>query len=158
MVNIIITPARSGQDGSLQATGHAGNDLLCNTITAICECLAVNLDQCWDVRLRRRDKPGNYELIWNKDKRTSRGLERANRAAGFAYNGLQALAKAYPEALQVKWIRVMEGRERADKKCLSLHGRADSPRYGKDEVAGPERDGGRGDAKQGPRRPSVSSQ
>jgi uncharacterized protein YsxB (DUF464 family) len=135
MVNIIITPAHSGQDGSLQATGHAGNDLLCNTITAICECLAVNLDQCWDVRLRRRDNPGDYELIWNKDKRTSRGLERANRAAGFAYNGLKALAQAYPEALKVQWNRVMAGRERADKQCLSLHGRADSQRNRKEEKA-----------------------
>lgn len=108
MVNITITPAHSGEDGRLLATGHAGNDLLCNTITAICECLAVNLAKCWGVRLRRRDKPGNYELSWNKDKRQSRGLDRANRAAGFAYNGLQALAREYPEALQVRWNRVME--------------------------------------------------
>lgn len=112
MVNIIITPAHSGEDGSLRATGHAGNDLLCNTITAICECLAVNLDQCWDVRLRRRDKPGCYELVWNKEKRTSRGLDRANRAAGFAYNGLLALSREYPKALQVQWNRLMEGREK----------------------------------------------
>lgn len=104
MVTIKITPAHSGRDGHLLATGHAGNDLLCNTITAIVECLAVNLDQCWDVRMRRRDKPGNYELTWNKDKRKSRGLDRANRAAGFAYNGLQALAKAYPGNVKVEWI------------------------------------------------------
>lgn len=105
MVNIIITPAHSGEDGSLLAIGHAGNDLMCNTITAICECLAVNLDQCWDVRLRRRNKPGNYELTWNKDKRHSRGLDRANRAAGFAYNGLKALAAEYPDHVQVRWTR-----------------------------------------------------
>lgn len=105
MVDIKIKPAHYGRGGRLTATGHAGNDLLCNTITAICECLAANLEQCWDVRFRRRDKAGDYELTWDKAKPHSKGIDRANRAAGFAYNGLKALAATYPQALKVEWIR-----------------------------------------------------
>lgn len=105
MVDIIIKPAHGGQAGWLEATGHAGDDLLCNTITAICECLAVNVAQCWDVKLRRKDKPGDYGLVWFKSERKSRGMDRANRAAGFAYNGLKALSEEYPQALRVEWKR-----------------------------------------------------
>lgn len=109
MVNIKIKPAHGGQGGWMTATGHAGTDLLCNTVTAICECLAVNLEQCWDVRLTRNDTPGNYRLGWSKSERRSRGNDRANRAAGFAYNGLKALAEAYPKNVRVEWIREQEG-------------------------------------------------
>lgn len=105
MVTIEIMPAHGGSSGCLRARGHAGDDLLCNTITAICECLAVNLEICWDVKLVRRDASGDYSLRWSQTQRRSRGIDRANRAAGFAYNGLAALAKEYPQALQVTWIR-----------------------------------------------------
>jgi uncharacterized protein YsxB (DUF464 family) len=105
MVNIKIRPAHAGQGGWLTAKGHAGNDLLCNTVTAICECLAVNLAQCWDVRLTRNDTPGSYRLGWNKSEKRSRGIDRANRAAGFAYNGLRALAVEYPNNVSVEWLR-----------------------------------------------------
>ena len=105
MVDIRIKPSHNNQAGFLSARGHAGDNLLCNTVTAIVECLAVNLEQCWDVRLRRQDNSGDYELRWEKSERKSRGIDRANRAAGFAYNGLKALSEEYPQALSVTWIR-----------------------------------------------------
>jgi uncharacterized protein YsxB (DUF464 family) len=105
MVRIRINPAHGSQGGWLTASGHAGNDLVCNSVTAICECLAVNLSQCWDVRLIRRDTPGDYHLSWNKSEKRSRGLDRANRAAGFAYNGLKALSEEYPDNVRVEWMR-----------------------------------------------------
>ena len=105
MVRIQIRPAHGTQGGFLMARGHAGNDLICNTITAIVECMAVNIEGCWDVKLRRKDNSGDYDLRWDRECRNSRGLERANRAAGFAYNGLSALAEEYPENVRVEWIR-----------------------------------------------------
>lgn len=103
MVKIQIEPAHGGNSGYLKANGHAGSDLLCNTITAICECLAVNLKDCWDVKLLRRDQPGDYSLRWSQTARRSKGIDRANQAAGFAYNGLKALEAEYPQALEVEW-------------------------------------------------------
>lgn len=105
MVRIQIKPAHGGASGYLMARGHAGNTLLCNTITAIVECMAVNIYGCWDVRLRRKDESGDYDLRWERECKNSRGIERANRAAGFAYNGLKALADEHPENIKVEWIR-----------------------------------------------------
>ncbi len=109
MTHIEIKTAYGREDGYLRAKGHAGNNEVCTAITAIVECLAVNLDLCWDVRLLRKSNSGDYELRWRKTKRASCGIERANRAAGFAYNGLKALEKAYPQALSVTWIRDQKG-------------------------------------------------
>ena len=44
-------------------------------------------------------------MSWNKSEKRSRGLDRANRAAGFAYNGLKALSEEYPDNVRVEWMR-----------------------------------------------------
>ena len=114
MTIIEIKTAHGRDNGYLLAKGHAGNKDVCTAITAIVECLAVNLDLCWDVRLMRRNNSGDYELRWRRTKRARCGIERANQAAGFAYNGLKALAKAYPQALSVTWIRDQSGGKQND--------------------------------------------
>jgi uncharacterized protein YsxB (DUF464 family) len=103
MVIISITPAHGGQSGMYRAVGHAGTERICTAVTAIEECLAANLDNTWNIRCRRSVGDGSYELTWNKTDRSGKGLPRANLAAGFAYNGLKALAAEYPNAVRVQW-------------------------------------------------------
>lgn len=105
MIEIEIMPAARGSDGHYIATGHAGegNDLVCNAVSVIEECLAANLDNTWNIRMTRRMANGKYELRWNKSDRKGAGIPRANLAAGFAYTGLKALAKSYPDIVTVKW-------------------------------------------------------
>ena len=110
MINIEICPAHSGVSGYYRARGHAlkGHEDVCLAVTVITDCLAANLDICWDVKVLRRSQPGDSSLRWSPSKRRSSGIERANRAAGFAYNGLAALAKAWPDDLKVTWIKPEE--------------------------------------------------
>lgn len=105
MIIISITPAIGGSGGCYRAVGHAGEgkDPICTAVTAIEECLAANLECTWNVRTRRSVGNGTYELRWDKTDRAGKGLPRANSAAGFAYNGLKALAQTYPEAVKVQW-------------------------------------------------------
>lgn len=107
MIRIEIRPAHYGQGGYLRGLGHAskGHELVCTAATAIEDCLAANLASCWNVRVRRRAESGRYELNWAKTDKQGRGMRRANDAAGFAYNGLKALAAQYPEDITVAWIR-----------------------------------------------------
>ena len=116
MIRIEIEPAFSGKPGLYRATGHAGPMTdptfakLCTAVTAIEECLAANLLNIFDIRATRRAASGRYELRWNKSDRKGRGIRRSNDAAGFAYNGLRALAEAYPDRIQVEWKRQTEER------------------------------------------------
>lgn len=116
MIRIEITPAIRGRAGSYKATGHAGpmTDTtcakVCTAVTAIEECLAANLLNMFNIRATRRTEGGRYELRWNKSDKQGRGIRRSNDAAGFAYNGLKALAAAYPDKLQVEWKRQTEER------------------------------------------------
>lgn len=105
MIRIEICPAYGGMAGYYRATGHAGpgNERICTAVSAIEECLAANLGGVWNVKLRRTVNDGRYALSWNKSDHKGAGLQRANQAAGFAYNGLKALAKTYPDVLEVKW-------------------------------------------------------
>lgn len=105
MIQIVITPAHSGHGGLYRAIGHAGEgeDRICTAVTAIEECLAANLENTWNVRYRRSAGKGTYELTWNKTDRPGKGIPRANQAAGFAYNGLKALAAQYPDVVHVQW-------------------------------------------------------
>lgn len=105
MITISITPAYGSEGGMYRAVGHAGEgkDMICNAVTAIEECLAANLANCWNIRYRRNAGKGTYELRWNKSDRQGKGLNRANQAAGFAYNGLKALAAQYPDTVNVQW-------------------------------------------------------
>lgn len=105
MIVISITPAHGCDCGLYRAVGHAGEgkDPVCTAVTAIEECLAANLESCWNIRCRRNAGKGAYELRWNKTDRHGKGLNRANQAAGFAYNGLKALSAQYPNAVQIVW-------------------------------------------------------
>jgi len=105
MIEIEIMPAFRSDGGYLLARGHAaqGHELICNTVTAIEDCLAANLANTWHLRVRRTTEKGRYELRWNKADRKGAGLRRANDAAGFAYTGLKALAAQYPEDVHVTW-------------------------------------------------------
>ena len=107
MIHIEIEPALRGQGGWYKATGHANEAKreVCTAVTAIEECLAANLMDMWGVRCTRRTGKGLFDLRWNKSEKKGWGLERANQAAGFAYTGLKALAKAYPDELTVVWKR-----------------------------------------------------
>ena len=115
MIEISIMPAIRGQGGWYKATGHASDDKreVCTAVTAIEECLAANMDNMWGVRCTRKVGKGLYDLKWNKSERKGWGMERANQAAGFAYAGLRALEKAYPDELKVEWKRpVVERRDK----------------------------------------------
>lgn len=116
MIQIEIMPAARTAEGSYLATGHAGqgNELICNAVTVIEECLCANLDSTWNIRVNRAMSNGRYELRWHKTDRRGDGLRRANDAAGFAYTGLKALAAQYPGLLTVKW-RKAEFLERREK-------------------------------------------
>ena len=107
MISITITPAHigNGNNGLYRASGHAGEgrELICNAVSAIEECLAANLLNTWNVRCERFAGKGSYELRWHKTDRHGKGLHRANLAAGFAYNGLKALAETYPNDIKVTW-------------------------------------------------------
>ena len=107
MINIEIKPA-VGQDGGwYRATGHAakGHEAVCEAVTVIANCLAANLQNTWDVRSDGTAEDGRCSIWWARSDRKGRGLARANLAAGFAYTGLRALAREYPEDVTVKWIR-----------------------------------------------------
>lgn len=105
MIEIEICPAIHSEGGYLLARGHAaqGHELVCNTVTAIEDCLAANLANTWSLKVRRKVEKGRYELRWNKADRQGKSLRRANSAAGFAYTGLKALAAQYPEDVKVTW-------------------------------------------------------
>ena len=107
MIRIEICHAHGGIGGYYHSVGHAGagNEKICLAVTAIEECLAANLEGTWNVRTRRTAESGTYSLWWNKTDRYGKGLPRANSAAGFAYNGLKALARQYPEIVKVEWRR-----------------------------------------------------
>lgn len=115
MVHIEIKPCRGAIAGSLIATGHAdtdeaGKDLVCCAITTLCDCLVANLRTCWGVSHRRNARKGSLSVVWRSNDRNDRyGIERANSAAGFAYNGFRALAKQYPLALEVRWVAANTG-------------------------------------------------
>lgn len=113
MIEIEIYPAYHGSGGYLHAVGHAGpgNDLICNAVSAIEDCFAANLANTWNLRVKRTVTKGSYLLRWNKSDRKGTGIRRANDAAGFAYNGLKALAAQYPDAVKVKWKRPEEHKE-----------------------------------------------
>ena len=114
MIEIKIMPAVHGQSGWYRSIGHAeGLTQVCTAVTSIEECLAANLETSWGLRVTRKAVKGRYELNWNKSDRKGWGLDRANRAAGFAYNGLKALAKQYPEHVTVEWMKpVIERRDK----------------------------------------------
>lgn len=105
MIRIEICPAYGGQGGWYRATGHAGNDRVCTAVTAIEECLAANLEETWEIRVRRTAEKGSYRLSWNKTDKRGVSIRRANSAAGFAYTGLKALGRQYPAELEVIWKR-----------------------------------------------------
>ena len=110
MVDISIKPALRNEAGYLLAKGHAlkgphGQDLVCAAITTLIEGLAANLDACWDVKLTRKAEDGRVDLVWTKTDRAGKGLKRANDAAGFTLTALRALAKEYPDALQVRRMK-----------------------------------------------------
>lgn len=107
MIHIEILPAYGAQNGYYRATGHAaeGKEQICTAVTAIEECLAANLENVWNLRLERKAEKGRYTLRWWKSDRQGKGIPRANSAAGFAYTGLRALAKTYPDELKVEWKR-----------------------------------------------------
>lgn len=105
MIHIEIRPAHGSTGGYITAKGHASTPLICNSVTAIVECMAANIAGCWDIKVRRRKESGNYDFAWMQTDRKSRGVERANKAASFAYNGLRALEDEYPGDLHVHWVR-----------------------------------------------------
>lgn len=107
MIDIEIKPAYGMDCGYYHAKGHArpGHEDVCLAVTTIENCLAANLESTWDIKADGTADPGNARIWWKKDDRKGRGLERANQAAYFAYTGLRALAKAYPEDVTVKWRR-----------------------------------------------------
>lgn len=114
MIRIEICPSHRGSSGYYRSTGHAGpgNELICNSVSSIEECLAANLLGTWNVKTVRKAENGNYILRWYQCDRKGQGIQRANTAAGFAYNGLRALANAYPGILEVTWKRPADyGRE-----------------------------------------------
>lgn len=110
MIKIEIKPATRTNPGVLRVTGHGSTVDLCNAVTALYEGLAANLDNCWDIRVRRRAIPGDAELMWYKTDKAGRGVSRANSAAGFVYVALKALALAWPE-VEVTRLQPWEGRE-----------------------------------------------
>ena len=79
----------------IKATGHAGNDMLCNSVTSILECLAANLLCIKGTKTERKDQSGNYTLKWISERPIS------NLAAAFALTGIIALAKEYPDMIRV---------------------------------------------------------
>ena len=121
MINIEITPATRVTDGVYLAVGHAGagRELICNSVSVIEECLCANLDNTWNIRVYRSLDKGHYELRWRKTDRRGDGLRRANEAAGFAYTGLKALAKKYPDEVAVKWLRAngLPHHKKEERKC-----------------------------------------
>lgn len=113
MIYIEICPAFRGSAGYYRADGHAtaGKKLeVCAAVTAIEECLAANLDNTWNIKATRTAREGFYVLSWRKTDRKGAGIRRSNDAAGFAYNGLRALERAYPDELRVRWKRPDEER------------------------------------------------
>lgn len=107
MIEIEIRPAYRGSGGCYRSMGHAskGKELVCNSVTAIENCLAANLKDAWNIRADGKAEPGLCVIRWNKSDRKGAGLQRANLAAGFAYNGLKELAKKYPDEVKVMWKR-----------------------------------------------------
>lgn len=112
MIYIEICPAFRGSEGYYRADGHAskGKEAVCAAVTAIEECLAANLDNTWNIKATRTAREGSYALYWRKTDRKGAGIRRSNDAAGFAYNGLRALERAYPDELHVIWKRPDEER------------------------------------------------
>lgn len=107
MIRIEICPANGCSGGYYKAVGHAskGKELICNAVTVLEDCLMANLENVWNLRMRHIRANGAYTVRWNKTDRRGQGLQRANQAAGFVYNGLRALARAYPEEVKVEWKR-----------------------------------------------------
>ena len=108
MIRIEIMPAARGNSGYYKAEGHAapGKELaVCNAVTVIGNCLAANLKDAWHIHVSGKAEPGLMVIRWNKSDRKGVGLQRANLAAGFAYNGVKALAAQYPDEVKVVWRR-----------------------------------------------------
>lgn len=105
MINIEIKPAAGQDSGQYRSFGHARDRNICEAVTVIANCLAANLNNTWEVRVKGVEEDGRISLWWDKADRKGKGLPRANLAAGFAYTGLRALAKEYPDEVNVRWIR-----------------------------------------------------
>lgn len=80
----------------IKASGHAGNELVCNAATAIIECLAANLIVMNGVSVDRKDGSGDYLLEWRSTN------ELSDFAASFSTIGLIALSNAYPQDMQIQ--------------------------------------------------------
>lgn len=106
MINIEIRPAYGATPGRLIAEGHAGPtpDLVCCAAGAMIGCLQANLERCFGISCKAENREGYGKILWSRQRKAKQGaLDRANRCAGYAYNGLKALAEAHPKALQVCW-------------------------------------------------------
>lgn len=109
MINITITPAAWHATGSLKAEGHAyhgkeGEDLVCAAVTALVEGLAENLMEIDGVTFRRDVRPGWVYMRWTRAN-GSDGIKEANKAAWFFHRALAGMAKSYPDAVRVRWIK-----------------------------------------------------
>lgn len=106
MIDIEIRPAHGVVPGRLVAEGHAGPapDLVCCAAGAMIGCLKANLEICFGVSCKSESREGYGKIIWGRQRRAKQGaLDRANKCAGYAYNGLKALEKEHPGALRVRW-------------------------------------------------------
>jgi uncharacterized protein YsxB (DUF464 family) len=111
MVRITFRPASWHGTGSVKAEGHAehgpqGEDLVCAAVTALVEGFAANLDYIPGLQQTRRVGNGVEELRWYHQYHGGHnGVQEANSAAWHFYRALEALAKAYPEAVSVRWLK-----------------------------------------------------
>ena len=109
MVRITFRPASWHGTGSVKAEGHAehgpqGEDLVCAAVTALVEGLAANLREVPGLAFRREARSGFLYMRWSRD-HGSDCIKDANRAAWHFYRALEALARSYPEAVSVRWLK-----------------------------------------------------